>query len=68
MTQIERELIPIEEYYTTEGKNVYLNRKIGDGKWEKILTPYDRPPVIYVKWMSKQEIEALKETTKGVQQ
>ncbi len=49
----------IQEYYITEGKLVYVMRKIGAGKWEKILTPYDKVPYIIPRVMPKEEAKHL---------
>lgn len=54
---MESNLIMVSEYYTTEGDKVILNRQIGDGEWERIVTPYTQVPYVQIKWMSKEEIE-----------
>lgn len=46
----------VQTYYTTEGDKVFVNRKIGDGKWEKILTEFDRVPYVIHTWKSKEEL------------
>jgi len=55
-------LIMVSEYYTTEGDKVILNRQIGDGEWEKIVTPYDQVPYVEHKWMSQEKINQMKDS------
>lgn len=56
------EKILVQTYYTTEGDEVYLHRKIGEDPWEKILTPYKEVPYIINTWYSKEELDTLAHT------
>lgn len=45
-TEIER--FEIQTYYTKDEEGVWLHRKIGDGEWEEIKTPYKELPIKYL--------------------
>lgn len=62
--QKEESLILVQEYYTTEGENVFVHRRIGDQEEEKILTPYHKPPYVISKLMTNEEIEDMENTDK----
>lgn len=49
----------IQSYYTTEGDNVFEHIKIGEGEWEKRLTPYSQVPYVINRWIDEEELKLL---------
>lgn len=52
-------MILVQTYYTTDGKDVILHRKIGSEKWEEIITPYKEVPYVINHYYTKEEVDNL---------